>query len=133
MPASLLRDRWTTCRRSWIGAAGWAPPAGRGGWRCDRRRRREGGPGAGARYRTGGAPSRPAAAHYAPPGSPQGVFPPPVGACSGASPPPGVASPPPGVASPRSYGAGASRPCAPRRSQRPACSRRPAQPRRRRR
>eukprot|EP00964_Phaeocystis_antarctica_P107234 scaffold71990_cov65-Phaeocystis_antarctica.AAC.5 len=107
------------CRRSWIGAAGWAPPAGRGGWRCDRHRRREGG--RGAAHRTTGAPSRPAVARCAPPMSPRGVSPPPVGACS----------PSPGVASPRSCGAGASRPCAPRRSQRPACSRCPAQPCRR--
>eukprot|EP00964_Phaeocystis_antarctica_P075309 scaffold46445_cov59-Phaeocystis_antarctica.AAC.7 len=56
--------RWTEARAAMRGLA---PPAGRGGWRCDRRRRREGGRGAGARYRTAGAPSRPAAAPCAPP------------------------------------------------------------------
>eukprot|EP00964_Phaeocystis_antarctica_P017230 scaffold9501_cov75-Phaeocystis_antarctica.AAC.8 len=128
MTASLLRDRWMTSRRSWMVAAGWAPPAGRGGWRCDRRRRREGGRGAGARYRTASAPSRPAAARYAPPVL---SFPRPLSPPGVASLPPVVACPLPGVASPRSCGAGASRPSAPRRSQRPACPRRPAQPRRR--
>eukprot|EP00964_Phaeocystis_antarctica_P018435 scaffold10193_cov75-Phaeocystis_antarctica.AAC.2 len=65
--ASPLSDRWTSCRRRKWGAAGWVSPAGRAGWRCDRRRRREGGRGAGARYRTAGAPSRPAAARCVPP------------------------------------------------------------------
>eukprot|EP00964_Phaeocystis_antarctica_P073707 scaffold45241_cov48-Phaeocystis_antarctica.AAC.2 len=34
------------------GRVGWAPPAGRGEWRCGRRRRREAGPGAGTARRT---------------------------------------------------------------------------------
>eukprot|EP00964_Phaeocystis_antarctica_P005423 scaffold2960_cov61-Phaeocystis_antarctica.AAC.7 len=115
--ASPLSDRWTSCRRRKWGAAGWVSPAGRAGWRCDRRRRREGG--RGAAHRTAGAPSRPAAAPFAPlvPSSPVG-------------PPSGVAPSPP---SPHRCGAGASRPSASRRSQRPANSRWPAQPRRRRR
>eukprot|EP00964_Phaeocystis_antarctica_P104537 scaffold69629_cov69-Phaeocystis_antarctica.AAC.6 len=100
---------------------GVAPPAGRGGWRCARRGHREGDHA--AAHRTAGAPSRPAAAPCAPPGpsSPRALS------------PPGVACPPPGVASPRRCGAGASPPYVPRRSQRLACPRRPAQPRRRRR
>eukprot|EP00964_Phaeocystis_antarctica_P040370 scaffold23077_cov68-Phaeocystis_antarctica.AAC.2 len=129
--ASLLSDRWTSCRRRKWGAAGWAPPAGHAGSRCARRRRREGGRGVGARYRTVGAPSRPAAApcalpvpSFPRPLSPPGVAcPPPAGACSGVSPAP----------SPRSCGVGASRPSAPRQRQRPANSRWPSQPRRRRR
>ena len=72
------------------GRVGWVPPAGRGGWRCGRRRRREGGPG--AALRTTGAPSRPAAARGAPP----------VASSRPAFWPPGVASPPPVVACPRS-------------------------------
>ena len=36
-----------------LGRSGWAPPAGRGGWRCARHRHREGGHG--AAYRTAGA------------------------------------------------------------------------------
>eukprot|EP00964_Phaeocystis_antarctica_P107947 scaffold72585_cov56-Phaeocystis_antarctica.AAC.2 len=50
---------------------GRAPPAGRGGWRCDRRRYRGGGHGAASR--TTGVPSRPAAARCAPPARPGAV------------------------------------------------------------
>eukprot|EP00964_Phaeocystis_antarctica_P077401 scaffold48029_cov69-Phaeocystis_antarctica.AAC.8 len=46
------------------GGAGRAPPVGRGGWRCGRRRRRGGGHG--AARRTAGVPSRLEAAHSAP-------------------------------------------------------------------
>eukprot|EP00964_Phaeocystis_antarctica_P006617 scaffold3581_cov58-Phaeocystis_antarctica.AAC.4 len=129
MVVSLLSDRWTSCPRSWMGAAGWAPPAGRAGWRCDRHRRQEGG--RGAAHRTAGVPSRPAADRCAPPAvcfprpfsPPVVASPPPAGACSGVSPAP----------SPRSCGVGASRPSAPRQRQRPANFRWPSQPRRRRR
>ena len=47
------------------GRVGWVPPAGRGGWRCGRHRRREGN--RGTAHRTADVPSRPAAARCAPP------------------------------------------------------------------
>eukprot|EP00964_Phaeocystis_antarctica_P055358 scaffold32566_cov60-Phaeocystis_antarctica.AAC.3 len=74
------------------GRVGWAPPAGRGGWRCGRRRRREAGHG--AARRTSGVPSRPAAARGAPPAAASRR---PLSPASFACPPP---HPPPVVASP---------------------------------
>eukprot|EP00964_Phaeocystis_antarctica_P112679 scaffold76815_cov57-Phaeocystis_antarctica.AAC.1 len=53
--ASPLRDCWMTCRLRRGGAAGWVPPAGRGGWRCAPRRHRWSSCGAGARCRIAGA------------------------------------------------------------------------------
>eukprot|EP00964_Phaeocystis_antarctica_P012417 scaffold6847_cov64-Phaeocystis_antarctica.AAC.6 len=84
------------------GRAGCIPPAGRGGLRCGRHRRREGGPG--AEHRTTGAPSRPAAAPRAPPA-----------VCSRSSPPPVVACPAPSL---HRSGEVASLPSAPRRNRR---------------
>eukprot|EP00964_Phaeocystis_antarctica_P034181 scaffold19422_cov63-Phaeocystis_antarctica.AAC.2 len=47
--------RWRCWTEARAAAKGLAPPAGRGGWRCARRRHRWSSCGAGARYRTAGA------------------------------------------------------------------------------